>query len=127
MATEITLEKANLGDASPGFAMKIQTERAELNVWFKANELRKLSALKQAQWETRTSIQAGTAAGASVFWSSDRDGVSVLVGNDDEAWDFGVFLPAEIVETIVSMAMAQSCVPGDDLQQASPASGCKLI
>jgi hypothetical protein len=43
----------------------------------------------------------GRSAGASVFWSSDGEVATILVGQDDETWDIAVSVPVTLVEDLV--------------------------
>lgn len=70
--------------------LKIQVAGCEMNVWFAPGEIEKLRGLGTASWDERRAIRAGVAAGAPVFWSSDHDEVTVLVGEDDETWDIAM-------------------------------------
>ena len=77
------------------YHIKIQASDWELNVHLPHKEFYELSRIHTANWETRASIKAGLSAGASVFWTyhSGRRVVTILVGHDDETWDFAVVVP----------------------------------
>jgi hypothetical protein len=97
----ISVGKARLGQL-PGFAIKIQTLQCELNIWIKADEVALLHQVKAARWDSRGSLNIGSSAGVPVFWSSEDDTLSILVGHDDETWDFGLILPIHIINEIIS-------------------------
>ena len=48
-------------------------------------------------------LRIGECAGAPVFWSTgaESNSISVLVGHDDQTWDFGVALPASTIGEIL--------------------------
>jgi hypothetical protein len=75
----------------------------ELNIWLKKDELNLLKNIKNADWLNRDSIKAGVSSNASVFWGyDDKDKiVSILVGDDPETWDFGVFVPLKTIEKLL--------------------------
>lgn len=77
------------------YRIKIQDQDWELNIHLTEQELELLKQICSADWGTRQSIRAGISANAPVFWAydDDREMVSILVGHDDETWDFGVILP----------------------------------
>jgi hypothetical protein len=103
----ITASEVYLDGDEEGFAVKIQTEAYELNVRFTKEEIEKLKLVKEARWEERGSLKIGESAGAPAFWSSDGDKVLVLVGHDDETWDFGVTLPLSTVSEMLSEIEAE--------------------
>lgn len=76
-----------------GYAIKIVHEAFEMNVWVQRDELTAFAKVIDTKWESSGSMRIGTSAGAPVFWSCDDGRVSVLVGHDDETWDFGVSIP----------------------------------
>lgn len=76
----------------------------ELNVWSTFEDLARLRGIRAAKWDQRRSIQAGRCAGSRVFWCSDGDTATILIGHDDEAWDVTVLVAVTVVETIATMA-----------------------
>ena len=97
MKTSITVEKMANDDS----LIKIQGDDWELNIHMKNDEMPLLKSLRSADWNKRASIKAGTSADASVFWAFDTKEqlVCILVGHDDETWDFAVTIPiAEFTE-----------------------------
>jgi hypothetical protein len=85
-------------------AVRLQRETWELNVRASADELAKLRAIRAADWDRRRSIRAGRSAGAPVFWAVGEEGVTLLIGDDDETWDIGVTVPVETVDEILLRA-----------------------
>jgi len=73
--------------------IKFQSDDCELNLVLACDELPKLQEVVGAKWSTRSSVQIGTCLGRSVFWSCEDGLLSVLVGEDVEAWEVGMTLP----------------------------------
>ena len=48
----------------------------------------------------RKTVSAGESAGANVFWCVDTDFLFIMVGSDDETWDFSVTLPVQALNEI---------------------------
>ena len=81
--------------------IKLQSTGYEMNLLVPFAEVPKLSDLPS--WEPGAR-QIGTVAGLSAFWSSDENVVSILVGVDDECWEFGVWITGEAYQQIVKEA-----------------------
>jgi hypothetical protein len=81
------------------YGIKISTPDYELNVAVPApHDLRRVLS---DPWVSG-SVKVGESAGAPAFWSVGKDGrVSILVGHDDETWDFGVSVPLATFEEIL--------------------------
>jgi hypothetical protein len=45
---------------------------------------------------------AGRSAGSPVFWCSDGDVATLLIGADDESWDIAATIPLDLIEVIVT-------------------------
>lgn len=101
MNLSITAGKAVLEDNTPGLSLKIQGDSYEINVWFREEEIEKLKQVKNKAWESG-SLQIGKCANNDVYWACDNGNISVLVGNDDEVWDFGVFIPEYMIDEILN-------------------------
>lgn len=78
---------------------KIQIKIQDTNFEFNINNLTvenliTLSNIYNTDWALRKTIEAGVSAGASVFWACDeaKKYVFILVGDDDEVWDFGIVM-----------------------------------
>lgn len=90
MKPEINFSLISESDAteSPGTFLTIQTSMCERNVWMTREDLQMLPSVREARWDNRSSIKIGTSAGAPVFWSCDDQALAVLVGTDDETWEY---------------------------------------
>ncbi len=82
-------------DSEPYYAIKIGHAVFELNVYVERTELPLFSRVPAADWDQRGSVRIGRSAGALAFWSTKGDTVSILVGRDDETWDFAVGIPMQ--------------------------------
>lgn len=91
---------ATLDDGSPGVVLKIQCRDFELNVWLRLTELPLLRRVPSTPWESGA-IPIGKSASSTAFWSCDDARVSVVVGGDDETWDFGVSFPESTFEELL--------------------------
>ena len=100
----------SFGDAGPPYevAVKIQGgDDWELNIWSTFADLTQLRGIREAVWNERRSITAGTSAGAQVFWCANGDTATVMIGHDDETWDIALQIPIAVVEKIATMAEAR--------------------
>lgn len=73
--------------------IKIQDSRFELNIKnLETEHIFRLHKINEADWSERKTIEGGISAGAPAFWAYDEETkqVSVLVGSDDESWDFRI-------------------------------------
>ena len=61
------------------------------------SDVTELRQLGDRSWLERQSLRAGTCLGHSVFWSTDGDAVSLLVGTDDESWTLSVTLTRPVL------------------------------
>jgi hypothetical protein len=86
----------------PCFILKFQKQDWEMNVWMTAEELALIPNVRTARWDGRGSIQLGECAGFPTFWSFENGNISILVGHDDESWDFGVTLPERIIDDVLA-------------------------
>jgi hypothetical protein len=87
---------------NPLFILKIQKDDWEINVSMTPNELMLIPKARTARWDERGSIRLGECAGASTFWSCQDGNLSILVGHDDECWDFGVWIPEGIIDEVIA-------------------------
>jgi hypothetical protein len=90
------------------FILKLQRDEWEMNIWLTANELALVPSVRTARWDERQSIQLGLCAGALAFWSCEDGNLSILVGHDDECWEFGVTLPEEIIDDVIAEIKRES-------------------
>jgi hypothetical protein len=90
------------------FILEIQRYDWEMNIWLTADELALVPSVRAARWDERQSIQLGLCAGAPTFWSCEDGNLSILVGHDDECWEFGVTLPEEIIDDVIAEIKRES-------------------
>ncbi|GAB2846031.1 hypothetical protein GCM10022221_51640 [Actinocorallia aurea] len=93
-------------DMDPVATVKLCGSGWEINVRAIPAEFARLAALRDTDWETSGSIGAGTCAGAPAFWVQHEGNAVILVGQDDETWDFAVTVPLETVDEIAQAAQA---------------------
>jgi len=89
-------------EVTEGCSVKIQAELCEVNVWASANDFLKLRDIRSANWDSRRSVCVGRAAGSPVWWCSDGETATLLIGPDDETWDMSLTVPVEVVDEIVA-------------------------
>ncbi len=104
---DVSVGEAWLDKDTQGFVIKIQADTFELNLWLSTEEKQNLLRLGDACWEDRTSLRIGRAAGSPAWWSCDEGQISILVGEDDECWDFGVRVPISVAGDILADMEAQ--------------------
>lgn len=103
MNYEFTLQSEFLDEQrNTVFQLKIQTETWEMNIMMNKKELEQIKEVYSARWGNRTCLKIGSCAGAATFWSCEEDGLSILVGSDDECWDFGVLVPKSEIDNIIA-------------------------
>jgi hypothetical protein len=84
--------------------VKLQSRTWELNFRATADELASLHGIREADWVTRRCLHVGESAGSRVHWSAEGDTATIMVGDDDETWDFAVTVPIASVDRIVADA-----------------------
>jgi len=62
-------------------------------------DVAELLQIGDRSWVERQSLRAGSCLSHSVFWSTDADAVSLLVGTDDESWSLSVTLTRQALVT----------------------------
>lgn len=82
---------------------KISSGDTELNVRAAASEFAALGSIRSANWTARQTLAIGTSAGAPVYWASDGDNASILVGLDDETWNVAVNVPVHVIDRMVEL------------------------
>jgi hypothetical protein len=93
---EVTVEVFDDG----GCLIKLSATDWELNISVPAVEVPILRRVQSSPW-LPGSVRIGTSAGSPTFWSAEADGrVSVLVGHDDQTWDFGVSFPIAVLHEV---------------------------
>ena len=80
---------------------KLSDDRWELNVRARASEFLTLRDIGTTDWNSRRVVKVGTSAGANVFWCSDGDAVTIMIGHDDETWDLALSVPVGLVNNLV--------------------------
>ena len=63
----------------------------------KPDELSKLFTFLTKKYETG-SVKAGKSANSDVYWMHDGNMINILVGRNEQAWDFGISIPSYILE-----------------------------
>jgi len=76
----------------------------ELNIWLTKEDFYALENIRGANWDKRGSIKAGKSAKSNTFWcfNNEFNVISILVGEDDESWDFAVRFPPEQFEKLIN-------------------------
>ena len=92
----ITAE-ASRSSQEAGVALKIQESNFEINLFISSAELGSLDGLPT--W-LQGSAQIGTVNGIPAYWSVEDGVLSILVGADDEVWDFGIWLKEQLLSDI---------------------------
>jgi hypothetical protein len=82
--------------------LKIAAPAFEMKVWIDDSDVARLSSVRNARWEDRTSICIGTTANAPAHWCSDHKTVSVLVGDDDDDWDVAVVMQLDTFDELLA-------------------------
>ena len=73
----------------------------ELNVRARASEFLTLRDIRAMDWNSRRVAKVGTSAGAGVFWCSDGEAATIMIGHDDETWDLAISVPLGLVDDLV--------------------------
>jgi hypothetical protein len=100
---QIYANEAYANDGAPVALLVITSDLLSLNIWLQRDEIDLLHSVRDANWENRQTLQIGTSAGTTAFWSADATTVSILIGHDDETWDFGVMIPIGDLERILDV------------------------
>lgn len=82
--------------------LKISSANWELNILLSKDELSKIPDVVNARWENRNCLRLGDCLGASTWWSLEEHGLSILVGFDEESWQFGVTMPHSVLQNLFS-------------------------
>jgi len=89
-------------DGTPGFSLKILSQTWEINVYLTKPELLLIPQARTARWDDWGSLKIGKSAGDSAFWCCSEGLLSILVGHDQETWDFCVAMPATVIDDIMA-------------------------
>ena len=90
--------KISIIDNDGKLQIKIQDTNFELNIKnLIVENIVTLSNIYSTDWVARKTIEAGISAGATVFWACDeeKNHVCILVGEDDELWNFGIVIDCD--------------------------------
>jgi hypothetical protein len=101
-AISVALNPAFIEPDKPAFSLKIQGPDWELNVLMAKAELALIPSVRFASWSERGSLRIGTSANSQAFWSFEDGNLSILIGHDDETWDFGVTVPEAVLDDIIT-------------------------
>ncbi|WP_117210174.1 hypothetical protein [Allorhizocola rhizosphaerae] len=104
---DVTLGLASGPGESTVLSVKLQMPAWELNLRATPEELAGLRAIRGSDWAARRSLHIGQSAGSPVHWAMAEAGTAaVMVGADDETWDFAVMVPLASVDRIVAAVAA---------------------
>jgi hypothetical protein len=103
---DVTLNLASDPGEPVLVAVKVQSPAWELNFRATPDELAGLRAIREADWAARRCLHVGESAGSRVHWSAADGTATIMVGEDDETWDFAVTMPIASVDRIVADAAA---------------------
>ena len=93
----ITVDNSRFEDGTPAKIIKIEAENFALTAWLKPDELSKLFTFLTKKYETG-SVKAGKSANSDVYWMRDGNMINILVGRNEQEWDFGISIPSYILE-----------------------------
>jgi hypothetical protein len=92
-------------EADGRFLVRLATDERGVNVRLSTSDIRLI--VESAHWRERGIMRAGESAGAPVFWASDGNHVSVLIGRDGvETRDVAFTVPFAVVDEIVRGTLA---------------------
>ena len=83
------------------YMLKVSSDFCELNILLSKDELLKIPDVANARWNERTSLKLGDCLDNPTWWSAEKDGLSILVGADDETWQFGILLPHSAMQDLL--------------------------
>lgn len=101
---DVTLDLASAPGEPALVAVKLQTSRWELNFRATPDELAGLDAIRDTDWAARRCLHVGECAGTRVHWSAEGETATIMVGDDDETWDFSVTVALATIDIIVADA-----------------------
>lgn len=99
---DVSLDPASGTDDAVLVAVKFQSETWEVNFRATPGELARLEDIHSADWTARRSRQVGESSGSRVYWSASTETATIMIGHDDETWDFAVQVPLSYVDRIVA-------------------------
>jgi len=95
-------------EADGRLLVKLATDEWEANVRLSGEDVAALADIRSASWNERQAVRAGESAGAPVFWASEGDQVTLLIGHDDETCDVAITVPLTVVDGIVREAQRRT-------------------
>ncbi|WP_460526800.1 hypothetical protein [Flindersiella endophytica] len=104
---DVTLDRETGDGDEAQVVVKLQTPDWELNIHAAAEAVAELGAIRETNWAARRCLHIGYSAGAPVHWAAEGETATILVGMDDESWDFAVLVPTAIVDQIVADVAAR--------------------
>jgi hypothetical protein len=84
--------------------LSLSKEDFSLSIWISPDAMSLFHEVKTTDWDQRGSIRIGESAGSAVFWASDKQKLSVMIGDDDETWDIAFTLPITTLDEILRTA-----------------------
>jgi hypothetical protein len=84
----------------PIYAVTLSATGYEATVLIPPRDVGKLQHVRSTPWLTG-SMRIGGVAGQPAFWSYEKRTVSILVGEDDQMWEFGIFFSLKTLEKII--------------------------
>ncbi len=80
--------------------VKVQTDHYELNVSLMVDEVAVLQGEAPEVRTSRGSLRLGRCAGSAVFWCVEDESLTLLIGQDEDAWSVIFELPPPALEQI---------------------------
>ncbi len=100
--TSVCLNSSSDEQGNTIFVLKIQEQSWELNISMTRDELALIPDVQAAHWNNRGSLHIGRCAGLPTFWSCEDGKLSILIGQDDESWDFGVTMSEAVIDNMIT-------------------------
>ncbi|GAA2563735.1 hypothetical protein GCM10010435_39840 [Winogradskya consettensis] len=63
-----------------------------------------MRAIREADWNSRRTLQVGTAGEIPVHWCIEDGTVTALIGPDHETWHIAFLMPVATVDRLVTEA-----------------------
>ena len=81
--------------------VKLQSASTEVNVRIDLPAVPRLRQVASTTWESGC-LQIGTSAQSQAYWCADATTASILVGLDDQTWDFAFAFPLALLAELIS-------------------------
>lgn len=102
LSVDFCLNPAYDENKNPIFVLKIcGADYWELNIQLDLPELELFHKVKDARWDERTSVKIGKCLKHPTFWSCENQILSILIGGDDEIWQFGVSMNKVLIDDLL--------------------------